>query len=329
MKLKMSDIESDPQNLKLKHLLECFYILGIIESQGIYLTQNEKGIKLTYTNIVKLLDILFDDKQKKTPDYTRRIKTARSIFNSLSKDFIIKGRAQGVGFEKKISASSLAILKRDKAYTALLVIFLSLLYYKDSVYIDFFKQLLEQDYPIHFLTIVHNAIENKLPIRFEYTNRKQETHEVDDFVPVKLRFKDGHWMLVGWDQPKGNWNQYMIHSIKELKVYFKKPRFKIPEFKMEEYLKHSFGHAVLNDSEVFKIEIRVPLENSEAVQKRNQEGEWKINADHCIWTVYAYDPDEVINYVFRWNGCLEIISPESIRKKFLDRLKAITKMYEG
>ncbi|MCP5494939.1 MAG: WYL domain-containing protein [Leptospiraceae bacterium] len=325
----MPDIESDPQNLRIKHLLECFYILGIIESKGTYLTQSEENTKLSYTNIAKLLDTLIDDRQKKTLDYTRRIKTARSIFNSMSKDFIIKGTAKGVGFEKKITAASHGVLKKDKAYTTLLVIFLSLLYFKNTTHIDFFTQLLEQDFPIHLLTIIHSAIENKLPIQFEYTNQKQETHEIDNFVPVKIRFKDGHWLLAGWDKQKEEWNQYMIQGIKEPKVHFNRRNSRIPEFKMEEYLKYSFGHTILDNSEVYKIQIKVPLENLEAVKKRNQEGEWKKKADHCVWTVYAYDPDEVINYVFRWDGCLEIISPEPIRKKFLDRLRKITKMYEG
>lgn len=324
----MSDTQSDPQNLKMKHLLECFYILGIIESKGLYLDREKNLPKLTYNNIAKLLDILFQETRQSTPDYTRRIKTARNIFNELSKDFAVKGDVRGIGFEKKISALSSAVLKHDKAYTTLLVMFLSLLYHKETVHIDFTKQLLEQEFPIHFLTVIHNAIRNRLPIHFLYTNRKQETHEVEDFVPVKIRFKDGHWILVGWNEEKKAWNQYMIHSMQVLHVSFGKPKTNTPKFNMEDYLKHSFGHAVLNDSEVHKIEIKVPFQNVEAVQKRNGEGKWERKEEHYVWTVYAYDPDEVINYVFRWNGCLEIISPESIRQRFLERLKNLLKMYE-
>jgi hypothetical protein len=303
-------------------------ILGFIEARGVLF--EKKNLKVTREKIEDLfLSIDHPVKKKKDgnidiPDRRRPITNAQKIFNRLSKGFCIEGDKSGTHFKNlKTGAVAKDELKADNAYQTLVVIYLSILLYQGTIYLDFLSQFLELSHPIDFLTSIQYYIKKKIPIAFDYrSDRNNRNQKIDPFVPVKIYFKDNHWFLVGWDLQYKNWNQYLLHSIKNLSPSSKKiDMTNIKEFNMAEYRKYAFGSAVLNNRPVYKIEIEVPVSNYNAVIKRRKEGSWDKSSSPYIWTVETYDLNEVFDYIFRWNGILKIKSPKEIKQQFQAKLR--------
>jgi len=317
------------EQIKFEKMEVILQILGFIEAKGALF--HKDNASLTREKIEDLLvSIGHPFKKKKNgnleiSDSRRQINNARSIFNRLSKNFIIDGDRSGTSFKNRRTGSSdLTGLKEDNAYQTLLVFYLSTLLYKGSIYLDILSQFLELERPLDFLTSIQFYIQKKLPISFDYrSDRNNKNLNVDTFVPVKIYFKDNHWFLVGWDFKVKNWNQYLLHSIKNLRPSSKEIDLtKIKEFDIAEYRKYAFGSAVLNKPHKYKIEIEVPASHFNAVRKRRKEGTWDKTAEPYIWSVETFDVNEVFDYIFRWNGILKIKSPEKIKKQFQAKLRS-------
>lgn len=318
---KRSPFQNKAERLTLENLEGVIQILGLIDSKGYFLKGNQIETKIIYDDIQRILDLIEQD--SKTKDSTRRIQTAREIFNHASDRIKIGGSKSGTDFKCNQTNISSTQLKKEKIYQLFLTLYLALLSYKNIVQIDFLSQLIESEYPIDLLTCLTFAIKNSYPVRFQYeSNRKKETLNIVNFIPVTIYHKDGHWLLVGWDDGAKSWNQYLIHSIQKLNFNdinsLKKSQ--IPKFNYNEFRKNSFGIAVMNRQKHYEIEIEVSSEEMKAVKKRRSEGTWKKNGQNWIWTIKTFDPSEVFDYVFKWNGLLKIIGPKDMVAKFREKV---------
>lgn len=316
------------EQIKFENMEIILQVLGFIESKGGLF--QKKNFKMTRENMDELLDILepISKKGKKNlseiSNKRRQMANALSLFNRLSNSFLIEGDKSGTHFKNRRSGSTDQIgLREDNAYQAFLVLYLSILLYKGSIYLDILAQFLELDHPIDFLTSIQYFITKKLPVSFSYqSDRNNRTLKVDGFVPIKIYFKDNHWFLVGWDVQYKNWNQYLLHSIKEINPSSKKVDMTGKEFSLSEFRTNAFGSAVLNKTKKHTIHISVPASRYNAVRKRRKEGTWDKSSDPYTWSVETFDVNEVSDYIFRWNGILKIKSPESIKKQFQTKLRS-------
>ncbi len=307
------------EQIKFDQIEGILQILGLIETKGILFQRDNSNI--TQKTIEDFLEKLGSPDGK---DNRRQIKNAQNIFNRLSKDFLIDGDRSGTNYKnRKTSEIAKKGLKEDKAYQTLVVIYLSLLLYQDSIHLDFLAQFLELENPIDFLTSIQYAIKNKHSISFEYrSDRNNRNSKIDPFLPVKIYFKDNHWFVVGWDEQYKSWNQYLIHSIKNLSLStIKIGKDKVKSFDFKTFRKNSFGTAILNNVPVTQIDIEVPSSFYNAVSKRRKEGKWNKTSEPYIWTVETYDKNEIFDYIFRWNGLLKIKSPNEMKQAFQEKLK--------
>jgi hypothetical protein len=316
------------EQIKFENIEIILQILGFIEAKGV-LFKNDHP-KITREKIEDLLiEIghpvkLTKEGESGIPDRRRQILNAQKLFNQLSKSFLIGGDRQGTHFKNRRTGSTNQIgLKEDNAYKTLVVIYLSILLYQGTIDLDFLSQFLELEHPIDFLTSIQYYIKKKIPIAFDYrSDRNNRDSKIDPFVPVKIYFKDNHWFVVGWDLQYNSWNQYLLHSIKNLNPSSKDVDItNVKEFNLADYRKYAFGSAVLNERPIYKIEIEVPIALYNAVRKRRKEGTWDKTSVPVIWTVETYDINEVFDYIFRWNGLLKIKSPEEIKQAFQEKLK--------
>jgi predicted DNA-binding transcriptional regulator YafY len=166
-------------------------------------------------------------------------------------------------------------------------------------------------------------------ISFQYkSDRTELITDIQKYVPVKINFRDGHWLIIGWDMNENKWKQYLIHSLLDVKIcynsiqendplYFKE----LPDFDIAAFYSNSYGIAVLDDIEPVEIIIQVPSDKVLSVRKRRKEGIWENKGIYTHWIIRSINPDEVMDYVFKWNGILKIISPQEVVNKFQERLK--------
>lgn len=307
------------EQIKFDQIEGILQILGLIETRGILFQKDNPNI--TQRTIEDFLEKLGSPDGK---DNRRQIKNAQNIFNRLSKDFLIDGDRSGTNYKnRKTGEIATKGLREDKAYQTLVVIYLSLLLYQDSLHLDFLAQFLELEHPLDFLTSIQYAIKNKHSISFEYrSDRNNRNSTIDPFLPVKIYFKDNHWFVIGWDEHYKSWNQYLIHSIKNLSLSsIKIEKEKTKKFDFKSFRKNSFGTAILNNVPVTQIDIEVPSSIYNAVFKRRKEGKWNKTSEPYIWTVETYDKNEIFDYIFRWNGLLKIKSPKEMKQAFQDKLK--------
>ena len=311
---------SNPEELSINRLFEVLEILALIESSGKYYKKQNVADSISSLEIENILSTLYENEA----DWKRRIKTAKKIYNSNAKYSKIDGSRKGSSF---IFAKE-KTLKEEPIYQALFIIALSGLVLNDFLNLDFLNQFFQQEFPLSFLLFIQNAIRNKIILSFSYKSDRTKTISlISNIVPVQLTFRDGHWILIVLNIDKNYFVQYLIHCIESCEFYkldeddrplrFKKPIL----FNINEFYKDSFGISALRDREVFAIDIWVSTEDKQKIQKRRREGKWTKSTDHYIWTIKTQDPNEVFDYIFKWNGKIKILGPEKIKKLFQSKLK--------
>jgi hypothetical protein len=324
MKQKKSYVTS-PEQLTVNNLFEVIEIISLIESGGKYFPHlKTKNKKISKKEIEEYMSFLHPDSK----DFSRRDKTARKIYNRNSKYSRIQGDKKG----SEINLPDGFLLKEDPFYKAIFIIAVSKLVMDDSLNLEVFNQFFHQEFPLSFLLFLHHAISKKYIINIEYESDRAETNNfIRELVPVKINFRDGHWILIAYSIPKNYCIQYKIHNIISVD-YFSPNQNKSPiayskeiKFNLKDFYKNSFGLSVLQDREVRTIEIFVPNEFYKKVIKRRMDGEWVSQKNGYIWKIKTQSTDEVFEYIFRWNGNLKIIGPQSVLKEFKEKLNKFLK----
>lgn len=322
--------------LKLGNLQDMLQILGLIESAGKYFNPSVSGKASARMSGKTAGDILFhfsEDSSKGNLDRTFR--QAKKLYNQFDRDFHIIGDKRGSYFVRKKDLSAFPKdLKKSPVYRMLLIFSLAFSGKEKSVHWDILHQILEQEYPLAFITFLSLAIKFSFLVKIKYKkDRLGKTEIYSNTVPVKIVYRDGHWVLIIWQVREKKWIQLLLHSIEEVSAEGDRIKqidltpIPVPPFSVSDFYKSTFSIAKLDGVTPAEFFIRVPKENRKAVMKRRKEGTWEEKEDHFIWKVTAYDEMEVLTYVFKWNGLLQIIGPDKAREIFRERLKKLLSIH--
>ena len=274
---------SNPEELSISRLFEVLEILALIESSGKYYTKQNTANFISSLEIENILSRLYENEA----DWKRRIKTAKKIYNSNAKYSKIDGSRKGSSFNFTKDKT----LKDEPIYRALFIIALSGLVLNNFLNLDFLNQFFQQEYPLSFLLFIQNSIKNKIILSFSYKSDRTKTVSlITKIVPVQLTFRDGHWILIVFNVEKEYFVQYLIHCIESCDFY-----------KLDE------------NSSPLSFKKPIPFNIKEFYQNKS--------TDYYIWTIKTQDPNEVFDYIFKWNGKIKILAPENIKKLFLTKLK--------
>ncbi len=320
------------ENMTLEHLGEIVEILALIESHGSMLGEKPTRETITAEAMNDLMLSIMATKrsdEKSKEDFGRQIRNAKDMFNKLRTSFEVKTSSDGYSFAPVVADST---LKNDPAYDAMLLFALALLTLRGHANLDTYTQPKAQQFPLSFLLAIDYAICGRYSVAFDYTNRRRS--EVSGFVPSAITLRASHWYVIGFNTEKDKEMQYLIHSMEKLRIEKQKdglPRAfpDAPRVDLGDFYAGVFGHAVLSGAmRVIRFELEVPNHLVSQVRKRRSEGTWADQGKHWVWTVDAYDPDEVFAYLLRWGGDIKIRSPESVRQDFAERLRGMLKSLE-
>ena len=114
---------NNPNQLSLGTLKSIIEIIGIFDISGKYFKKKYSD-RITQEEIENILFQIQSDDDGKVSE--RRIKTAREIFNSVSKNFKITGSKKGTKIQPKTSKISQDDLRNDPGYETLIILFLAL-----------------------------------------------------------------------------------------------------------------------------------------------------------------------------------------------------------
>lgn len=338
MKDKKIKQKKETGDITLNSLKEILQVLGIIESKGFYFSKafQEKPEKLVSSSrLSNILSHFNTHNGKEKMDWNRTIRNAKTLYNSLDKEFNIQGDSRGSYFVNLKNGDILPEnLKTSTAYDFFLVFALAFLGMEKHLHWEFLHQLNAQKHPLALITFIGIAIEYKILLSIQY--KKDRTHEEETYsevVPGKIIYRDGHWILLLYNLKTRRWMQILLHSIVELKPNLDNMKqFQsiqdIKEPDVNRFYKNSFSIAKLDGVTPEEILIKVPKQNYEAVKKRKKEGTWEKKDNYYLWKVKTYDPMEVFTYIFKWGGILEIIEPLSMRNRFREELLKLCDLHK-
>ncbi|MCA9459875.1 MAG: WYL domain-containing protein [Nanoarchaeota archaeon] len=308
------------ETLSLEGIYRVLEILGIYDSHGKYF-QKEKA-QITGEGIKEILDLIHPEKLDKSEPYTRSIKNASKFIKEFNENLTIqKGKGLTLIEEKDKRNKN-----QDPLYQTLMILFLGLGRYYNSIHLEVFQQLLTLENPLGLITFLSTAIQKKIIIQFSYSSgRKEEIAFMKNMLPLRINFREGHWVLICRDEKSNRDIQFLLHSMTDIKSEIRDNQIQFSEkdnlFQIENYYKNSFGLSVFIDEKPITINLRVENDIVNQVKKRRKEGEWKKGEDYTIWTVITYSEDEVFDYIFRWNGKIKILSPKSSKLNFEKKLR--------
>ena len=284
---------------KFENIYEVLHIAGLFDSLGEHFS-GKKESSITHLQINEYIKKIFPENT--TDDYKKRIDGTISIFNEISKLYRITGSKNGSKISKNSNFNKFNNRIEDIGYRTFVILILAYGNYHELSNLEIINQLYAIEKPLGMIAFLFSAIQNEFLIEFTYkSSRVAEITRLKEMVPVKINLRDGHWLLICWDCKHKHFNQYLLHSITELKIVEESPKTDIEKFSLEEFYKNSFGISYFINRDPIEIKLTVPKEFKEKVKQRRPEGEWIENPDDndlCIWKVITYSEDEVFDYLF-------------------------------
>lgn len=324
-----------PYSLNMKIFEEYLQVYGLIESKGKYF---QKYIRRDYPHKITregMDDIMLAINSGKVESYEGRVRSAIEFHNKINDNFEIYGKKKNKGcifINKKSTEEEQVNLKKDSIYKTFLMSYLSILSDKGSVKMNMLRAWEEQEFPLAFLTFVDVAIQDKMLIRFDYfSDRKQELSMVEKFVPIKLNFQDKYWFLIGRNLEENIWIQYLVSGIRNVApIVGENGKYEkcknLDPIELKKFYEHTFGSARLNFENAVTITLKIPKGYKDAISKRHDGvGKW---IDDETWEITTSAPNEVIDFVFKWSGHIQIISPDDVIKQFKKKLRIFQEQYK-
>lgn len=207
-----------------------------------------------------------------------------------------------------------------------------------QVYVDSPVKCTNED--IYYnIDIINRAIEKKKQIKFVYRRRvlnekgqitfEQKTHTVS---PYAMIWSDDHYYLVGNNQKYDNLMHMRIDRMKKIEITedYIRPFCEVSQYKSffdaADYSAKAFS---MFSGEVEKLEFIADKSIIEAVLDRfgssaviKSAGGGKINVSATVIV-----SEGLVGWIMQYGVGIEIVSPESLRDKILEKSKEISMLY--
>ena len=170
---------------------------------------------------------------------------------------------------------------------------------------------------------VARNIVDELAISFEYNNVWQSKDETRSVYPVQLKLKDGVWYLLSWDLDKDDIRMFKLSKIKNVRVCEK--RWKRPQVScVQSVLKSAHFSIWDRGEEPLKIGIQVEGHAKEHVEHYELTSNQEIiqQGGNTIVVLQTSDVIGVLSWCRHYIHNIQILYPESVKKRFLGELQA-------
>ncbi|EPS56596.1 TPA: helix-turn-helix transcriptional regulator [Clostridium botulinum] len=171
-------------------------------------------------------------------------------------------------------------------------------------------------------TIIHNAVESKKCIAFDYRNSKSE-YNWREIEPLTLVFKGFYWYLFSFCKLKNDYRFFKLSRMENLTILDEKISENRISYK--EYI---------NINKTQEVPTRVLLKFNEKVRYRVDDcfdkNDIKIQEDgSVIVDTYFLEDDWVYSMILSYGECVEVLEPNHIREIIKDKCKKINDIYSN
>ena len=115
----------------------------------------------------------------------------------------------------------------------------------------------------------------------------------------------------------------------EMETGFSLEKFDKGDFDIKEYANRSFG---VYQNEIIKVELRFSKEVAEDVLNYNFHPTQKVkqNDDGTVTVKFKASGElEILWHIFRWGDKVQIISPKSLKKEYVEYLENVLEVQKG
>lgn len=169
---------------------------------------------------------------------------------------------------------------------------------------------------------IEMAIDDRKKIDFEYTNYKGENTK-RTIEPMTLVYKSLSWYLFGYCCDKDDYRMFKLVRMKNLCV--------TEEYFIRKERKYSFDNFENNHKNIERTRVKIRFSNEVKVKVEEYFAEEELipDGDNCfILETEMMDEEWFYPMIFSYGEFAEVIEPESLRKKIVEKIKKIGNKYQ-
>ena len=173
---------------------------------------------------------------------------------------------------------------------------------------------------IQILDTIRQAIKENLRIKCKYDGRDKI------LSPFGIVYGTNVY-LIGVEGDKPDPYVYRLHKVTDIELTEEK--FDKGDFDIKEYANRSFG---VYQNEIIKVELRFSKEVAEDVLNYNFHPTQKVkqNDDGTVTVKFKASGElEILWHIFRWGDKVQIISPKSLKKEYVEYLENVLEVQKG
>lgn len=173
---------------------------------------------------------------------------------------------------------------------------------------------------IQILDTIRQAIKENLRIKCKYDGRDKI------LSPFGIVYGTNVY-LIGVEGDKPDPYVYRLHKVTDIELTEEK--FDKGDFDIKEYANRSFG---VYQNEIIKVELRFSKEVAEDVLNYNFHPTQKVkqNDDGTVTVKFKASGElEILWHLFRWGDKVQIISPKSLKKEYVEYLENVLNIQKG
>ena len=173
---------------------------------------------------------------------------------------------------------------------------------------------------IQILDTIRQAIKENLRIKCKYDGRDKI------LSPFGIVYGTNVY-LIGVEGDKPDPYVYRLHKVTDIELT--EETFDKGDFDIKEYANRSFG---VYQNEIIKVELRFSKEVAEDVLNYNfhQTQKVKQNDDGTVTVKFKASGElEILWHIFRWGDKVQIISPKSLKKEYVEYLENVLEVQKG
>ena len=173
---------------------------------------------------------------------------------------------------------------------------------------------------IQILDTIRQAIKENLRIKCKYDGRDKI------LSPFGIVY-GANVYLISVEGDKPDPYVYRLHKVTDIELTEEK--FDKGDFDIKEYANRSFG---VYQNEIIKVELRFSKEVAEDVLNYNFHPTQKVkqNDDGTVTVKFKASGElEILWHLFRWGDKVQIISPKSLKKEYIEYLENVLEVQKG
>lgn len=173
---------------------------------------------------------------------------------------------------------------------------------------------------IQILDTIRQAIKENLRIKCKYDGKDKI------LSPFGIVY-GANVYLIGVEGDKPDPYVYRLHKVTDIELTEEK--FDKGDFDIKEYANRSFG---VYQNEIIKVELRFSKEVADDVLNYNFHPTQKVkqNDDGTVTVKFKASGElEILWHLFRWGDKVQIISPKSLKKEYVEYLENVLETQKG